>query len=140
VNPFKFLSKWREQLADFINDEIELFRLKGLRLLAATASRVYAVIFVIIFFNITLVLLGLWLGFFISGFLDSYALGFGFSALFFVLLLVLLIRYRRPILIEPFEDLVIRAYAEMGKDSTNQPLSSESHSSPSEAKKNDHAQ
>lgn len=103
---------WIEQVKEYFGTELELVKLKSVRAISAIAARAYALIFFVIFINITMILGGLWLGYFISELLDSTVWGFGIAFLAFVVLFFLLVRFRRAILIRPFQNLMIQALRE----------------------------
>lgn len=107
---FKIFEDLINQVKTYLNNEVEILRLRALSLIASLLARAYALTFLIISFNITLVLVGLWLGFWLSEVLGSQTLGFGAAALIFIFFLIVLTIFHRALLIRPFENLVIRIY------------------------------
>ncbi len=100
---------WLDQVKEYFQTELELIKLKSVRAISALAARAYALVFFVIFINITLVLGGLWLGFFFSELLNSNVYGFGLAFGAFILLFVLFVRFRHALLIRPFQNLMISA-------------------------------
>ncbi|GEM_PF-1927656 len=103
---------WIEQVKAYFHTELELVKLKSVRAVSSIVARAYALIFFLVFFNITLILGGLWLGFFISDLLNSTVYGFGLAFLSFILLFGIFVRFRRALLIGPFQNLMIKALRE----------------------------
>lgn len=105
-----FFENLQNQGKNYLQNELEILRLRALGAIASLLARAYAVIFLIISFNIMLVLVGLWLGFWLSSLTGSYSLGFGLAAALFIFFLLILIIFHRALLVRPFENLVIRFY------------------------------
>lgn len=98
-------------LAQVIESELELYKLQGLRFLSRSLAGGFALLFFMLFFIIIMILGGLWLGFILSDYLGSFTAGFGGAVLVFLLLFLLLLGLRKPLLIRPFQNAVIRFYA-----------------------------
>lgn len=107
---FKPLENLINNYRNSLLEEWELLKLKVLRVVSHFLASAFALIFLIIFFNITLVLGGLWLGFLLSEILGSFMAGFGASALIFVLILAVLVIFQGPLLVRPFQNAIIRVY------------------------------
>ncbi len=100
---------WVDQVKEYFQTELELIKLKSVKTVSAIVARAYALIFFLIFINITMILGGLWLGFFLSELLESTVHGFGLAFFSFILLFALFVRFRKALLIGPFQNLMIRA-------------------------------
>lgn len=100
---------WVDQVKEYFQTELELIKLKSVKTVSAIVARAYALIFFLIFINITMILGGLWLGFFLSELLGSTVHGFGLAFFSFILLFALFVRFRKALLIGPFQNLMIRA-------------------------------
>lgn len=109
---------WVDQVKEYFLTEIGLFKLKSVRTVSAVVARAYALIFFLVFFNITLILGGLWLGFLLSEILNSTVYGFGLAFLTFILLFGVFIRFRKTLLIVPFQNLMIKALRQSLDQST----------------------
>lgn len=139
---FKRLQQIIADLAALIESELELYKLQGLRLLSRTLAGGFAILFFMLFFIIIMILGGVAIGFVLSDVLGSYAAGFGLAVGAFVLLFLLLLLLRRPLLLRPFENLIIRFYLQKeqkadteGKETT----SAQANGEMSPSSNNDHA-
>jgi len=108
---FKKLQTILGDLAQVIEGELELYKLQALRFLSRSLAGGFALLFFMLFFIIIMILGGLWLGFILSDFLGSFTAGFGAAVLVFLVLFLLLLALRKPLLIRPFQNAVIRFYA-----------------------------
>lgn len=107
---FKRLQHIIADLTALIESELELYKLQGLRLLSRTLAGGFAILFFMLFFIIIMILGGVAIGFVLSEALGSYAAGFGLAVGAFFFLFLLLLLLRRPLLLRPFENLIIRFY------------------------------
>ncbi len=139
---FKRLQQIIADLAALIESELELYKLQGLRLLSRTLAGGFAILFFMLFFIIIMILGGVAIGFVLSDVLGSYAAGFGVAVGAFLVLFFLLLLLRRPLLLRPFENLIIRFYLQKEQKSTpeeKEAASKEAHGESSLSSNNDHA-
>lgn len=106
----KIFQKLIDQLKEGWQSELAVLKLKALKNITNFLAHGYAVVFVLIFLNTTLLLSGLWLGFFLSTFFDSFSWGFGAAALGFIFLFILILVFKKALLIRPFQNFVIQQY------------------------------
>lgn len=112
----KILDKLKEpfnKILEYLESEKELLKLKVVRTLSHLAGNFLAAVFMIVFFNVFMVILSVWFGIWMGGLLNSYAWGFGLSALIFLLMLIILVRFRKALLVKPFENLVIQTAVDL---------------------------
>jgi|GEM_PF-6510928 len=95
-----------EDLKSLVNNQLALWKLQGIKAFAQFLSASFALLFLFIFLNITLILVGLWLGFLASDWLDSFAWGFGLTAGAYVLIFGLLLAFRKALLLHPLRNLI----------------------------------
>lgn len=76
---------------------------------------IFSTIFIIMMFHLCMLLLGIWLGFLLSGLFDNYMIGFGVTTGIYAIWLAISIKYRKPLLIKPFTDLMISSITEREK-------------------------
>lgn len=60
-----------------------------------------------------MLLLGIWLGVLLSDIFDSYMIGFGATTGIYALWVAISIKYRKPLLIRPFTNLMVSSLTEL---------------------------
>lgn len=99
----------------YIDTEKEIIRLKVVKELSRMLGLIFSTIFIIMMFHLCMLLLGIWLGFLLSGLFDNYMIGFGVTTGIYAIWLAISIKYRKPLLIKPFTDLMISSITEREK-------------------------
>lgn len=113
---FKGLQQIIDRFRRLVEKEWELVKLKSVLTLARLIANAYAFIFLAIFINITLVLVGLFIGFWLTELTGSFMEGFGLSAALFVLLSILLLVFRKALLVRPFANALLHFYQKIQKE------------------------
>lgn len=113
---FQGLQKILDRFRRLVEKEWELVKLKSVLTLSRLIANAYAFIFLAIFINITLVLVGLFIGFWLTEVTGSFTQGFGLTAAIFVLVSILLLIFRKALLVNPFSSALLHFYQKLKKE------------------------
>lgn len=108
MKPPQIIQDILDKIRGYIDSEKELIRLKFIQKLSSIMGNLFSFIFLIALFHLTMAVIGIWLGIWVSEMLGSFTLGFGVTALFFGLWLFLAITFRKPLIVKPFERIMIK--------------------------------
>ena len=103
------------RIADFLETEKEIIKLKMVRAIGHLSGNFLAAIFMIVFFNVVLSILSIWLGIWLGSVFDNYVMGFGISVALFFLVFIILVVFRKQLLVKPFENIVIQTTVDLDK-------------------------
>lgn len=104
----KYISEIAEDIRDYVKLQIEHAKYEVIEEGSRTIAGIFSFIFILVFFCISLLLLGICLGFFLTEVFKSSIAGFGIaSAIFFFILLMMFI-FRKQLLERPFMNTAIK--------------------------------
>ncbi|WP_126969412.1 hypothetical protein [Gynurincola endophyticus] len=102
-----FFTRNKVILKDYVNTNLELFRLRAIRVAAKSVGTLVFVMIAMFFGFLILLFAGLVLGFWLSSITGSYVSGFGYATLILMGLLIIIYLMRNILFINPALNLVL---------------------------------
>ncbi|MBS1653506.1 MAG: hypothetical protein JSU05_01575 [Bacteroidetes bacterium] len=103
-----FFMDFKGMVKDYTETRLELFRLKGVRLISKIIGTFFWFIISLFLLFLIFIFAGLVLGFWLSDITHSFVTGFGITTLMLVLAVTLLALFRKQLFINPFIRLIVR--------------------------------
>lgn len=103
-----FFMDFKGMVKDYAETRLELFRLKGVRLISKIIGTFFWFIISLFLLFLIFIFAGLVLGFWLSDITHSFVTGFGITTLMLVLAVTLLALFRKQLFINPFIRLIVR--------------------------------
>lgn len=107
-NMGSFFMDFKEMMKDYFETRLEIFRLKGVRILSKIIGNFFWFIISLFLLFLIIIFAGLVLGFWLSNLTHSFVIGFGITTLTLMLVVALLALFRKQLFINPFIRLIVR--------------------------------
>ncbi len=106
-NLSSFFHRNKVIIQDYFNTQVELFRLRGIRILSKSVGTLVFIMVALFFGFLILMFGGLVLGFWLSTKTNSYVSGFGYATLIIIGILFIIYLLRNVLFINPILKIVL---------------------------------
>ena len=103
-----FLKSGKTLLADYLQTQVEIYRLRGVRALSKTAGYLIWIIICLLLISLIVIFSGIVLGLWLSQLTGSPVVGFGYVTAGYLLIMIILTAFRKAIFVNPIIRLVLK--------------------------------
>lgn len=107
-DPGSFLKETKRLVRDYIETQVEIYRLRVVRSVSGAAGYLLWIIITIVLGSLFVIFLGLVTGFWLSETTGSYTTGFGITAGLILVVILLIAVLRRPLFVNPMIRNIIK--------------------------------
>jgi hypothetical protein len=111
-----FLKENKKLVKDYLDTQLEIFKLRMIRVFAKSAGYLIWTIISLFLFFLLMTFIGLVIGFWLTNVTGSYVRGFGFTTLIMLAIIITLALLRRPLFVNPVIRLMIRRINDTNED------------------------
>ena len=107
-----FLKENKVLLKDYLDTQLEIFRLRMIRLFSKSAGYLMWIIVLLFLFFLLATFTGLVVGFWLTEVTGSYIKGFGYTTLIMLGIIILVASFRKVLFVDPVIRMLIRRTSE----------------------------